>query len=198
MEGMKPPLYRQGGSLFQWMRVFCIREVDRCCHSSWHRGYLSFSLPPLLCLALPTVTQFHEWLHSSWGSLSACINGHWHHSLHLMYVFLPRSAATSHYLRSSPILSGCCGRCPWWKSQLPIFPPQGSFTGRSSGDQLTIVLLWHLLSFTSCRGRLAWVRLVHLSHAWQLPIHKGTPISDVMRSQFWWRTHDLPCWFITL
>ena len=67
---------------------------------------------PLFCLALPTMTQFCEWSHSSWGSLSASINGHQSHSLHLMYMFLPRSAATSHYLWSSPILCGCSGRCP--------------------------------------------------------------------------------------
>ena len=41
------------------------------------------------------------------------------------------------------------------------------------------------------------VGLVHLSHVWWLPIHKGTPISDVTRSGFQWRTHDLPCWFVT-
>ena len=43
------------------------------------------------------------------------------------------------------------------------------------------------------------VGLVHLSHVWWMPIHKGTPISDMMRrSWFQWRTCDLPCWFITL
>ena len=156
MGGMKPPLYRQQGSLFQWLGAFCIREVNRCYHSSLHGGYLPISLHPLFCLALPTMTQFHEWLHSSWGSLSASINGHWCHSICLTYMFLPRSAATSHYLRSSPILSGCSARWPRQKSQLPIFPPQGSFTGRSLGDCLTIVLFWYPLSFTSCRGSLAW------------------------------------------
>ena len=120
------------------------------------QGYLPVSLPPLLCLALPTMTQFCEWLHSSWGSLSASINGHWHHSLHLTYMFLLRSAATSHYLRSSPILCGYSSRHPRQKLQLPVFPPQGSFTGRSSGDHLTTVLLWCSLSFTSCRGSLVW------------------------------------------
>ena len=138
MEGMKPPLYRWQGSLFQWVGAFHVREVDRCCHSSWHREYLLISLPPLLCLALPTMTQFHEWLHSSGCSLSTSTNGHWHHSLCLMYMFLPRSAATSCYLRSSSILGGCSGRCPWQKLQLPIFPPQGSFTGRSLGDPLPL------------------------------------------------------------
>ena len=28
MEDMKPPLYRQRGSLFWWVGAFCIREVD--------------------------------------------------------------------------------------------------------------------------------------------------------------------------
>ena len=42
------------------------------------------------------------------------------------------------------------------------------------------------------------VGLVHLSHVWWLPIHKGMPTSDAMRrSQFQWRTRDHPCWFIT-
>ena len=111
---------------------------------------------PHFCLALPTMTQFHDWLHSSWGSLSASINWHQCCSLCLMYGFLPRSAATSYYLWSSPILCGCLGKHPWQKPQLPIFPPQGSFTGRSSGDCLTTFLLWHPLSFTSYRGSLAW------------------------------------------
>ena len=156
MEDMKPPLYRWRGSLCWWVEAFHIREVDRCCHSSLHRGYLPVSLPPVLCLALPTVTQFYEWSHSSWGSLSTSINVHWCHSLCLMYVFLPRSAATSHYLRSSPILSGCSGRHPWQKLQLPIFPPWAGFTSRSLGDNLTTFLLWCPLPFTSYRDSLAW------------------------------------------
>ena len=71
-------------------------------------------------------------------------------------MFLLRSAAKSLYLWSSPILSGCSSRCPWYKLQPPIFPPQGSFTGRSSGDCLTIFLLWCPLFITSNRGSLVW------------------------------------------
>ena len=113
--------------------------------------------PPLhVCLALPTMTQFHDWLHSSWGSLSTSINGNGHHSLCLTYMFLLRSAATSHYPWSSPILSGHSNRCPQQKPQLPVFPPQGSLTGRSLGDCCTTFLLWHPLFFTSYRGSLAW------------------------------------------
>ena len=111
---------------------------------------------PYFCFALPTMTQFSDWSHSSWGSLSASINGHRCRSLCLMYMFLLRSAATSHYLWSLPILIGCSGRHPQQKPQLPVFPPQGSFTGRSSGDHLTTFLLWSPLSFTSYRGSLAW------------------------------------------
>ena len=79
---------------------------------------------PHLCLALPTMTQFCDWSHSSWGSLSASINGHQCHNLCLMYMFLLRSAATSHYLRSSPILSGWSSRHPQQKPQLPILHPR--------------------------------------------------------------------------
>ena len=146
------------------LQVGCVPlSVGRSILHQRGRQMLSFPLdmgvtftPPLLCLTLPTMTQFCEWSHSSWGSLSASINGHWCCSLCLTYVFLLRSAATSHYLRSSPVLSGCSSRHWWQKSQLPIFPPQGSSTGRSSGDHLTIFLLWCPLSFTSCRGSLAW------------------------------------------
>ena len=71
-------------------------------------------------------------------------------------MFFWRSAAKSLYLWSSPILSGCSSRCPWFKLQLPVFPPQGSFTGRPLGDCLTIFLLWHPLFITSWGGSLAW------------------------------------------
>ena len=68
------------------------------------------------------------------------------------------SAAKSLYLWSSPVLSGCSGRHPQSKLQLPIFPPLGSFTGRLSGDHLAILLLWHPLIITSNEGSLAWGR----------------------------------------
>ena len=42
------------------------------------------------------------------------------------------------------------------------------------------------------------VGLVHLSHVSWLPIHKGTSISDAMRSWFQWRICDHPHWFVTL
>ena len=73
-----------------------------------------------------------------------------------MHVFLWRSAAKSPYLWSSPIFGGCSSRRPQFKLQLPIYLPQGSFTGRSLGDCLAIVLLWCPFFITSWGGSLAW------------------------------------------
>ena len=40
------------------------------------------------------------------------------------------------------------------------------------------------------------VVVVHLVCSAQTPVHKGAPIMRVMRSQFWWRTHEhLVHWF---
>ena len=80
------------------------------------QGYLPVSLPPLFvwsCLPWPSSMSGCIYY---WGSLSTSINGHWCCSLCLTYMFLLRSAATSHYLRSSPIFCGCSGRHPWQKS----------------------------------------------------------------------------------
>ena len=42
------------------------------------------------------------------------------------------------------------------------------------------------------------VGLVHWSHTWQTPIHKGMSASDATkRSLLWCRTHDCPCWSVT-
>ena len=87
-------------------------------------SFLTWALLTHFCLVLPTMTQFSGWSHSSWDSLSTSINRYRRHSLCLMYVFLLRSAATSHYLWSSPILSKCSGRHPQQKPQLPIFHPK--------------------------------------------------------------------------
>ena len=151
LEGMMPPLYRQWGSLVMWVGAFCIREADYPVLLSGMGVTYPFHSPGI-CLALPTVTQFHDWLHSSWVSLSTSVNGYRCHSLCLMCMFLPMPAAKSHYLWSSPVLCGCSSRHPWQKPQLPIFPPQGSSTGRSWGDYLTTLLLWHPLFFSSYSG----------------------------------------------
>ena len=46
---------------------------------------------------------------------------------------------------------------------------------------------------------LSGVGLVHLSHAWWTPTHKGMPVSDVTRrSWLQCRMRDCPCWSVTL
>ena len=42
-------------------------------------GLLTCFTPPILILALPAMTQFSEWQHSSFGSLSTSVNGYRHH-----------------------------------------------------------------------------------------------------------------------
>ena len=170
LKGMMPPLYRQWGSLFRWVGAFCIWEADYLVLLS-DMGVTYPFHSPHFCLAFPTMTQFCDWSHSSWGSLSTSVNGYRCHSLCLMYMFLLRSAAKSDYLWSSPILCGCSSRHPWQKLQLPVFPPKGSFTGRSLGDHLTTFLLWHPLFSPPTEVVLHGVGLVHLSHVWWLPLH---------------------------
>ena len=135
-------------------------------------GLLTHFTPPVLCLALPTMTQFHDWSHSSWGSLSTSINGHWHCSLCLTYVFLPRSAVTSCYLRSSPILSGCSSRCPWQKLQLPIFHPREALLVGCQVTTLPLSSCGILFLSPLAEVVLHGVGLVHLSHVWWLPIQR--------------------------
>ena len=157
-------------------------------------GYLPITLPPLLCLALPTMTQFHEWLHSSWGSLSASINRHWCHSLCLTYMFLPRFAATSRYLGLHPSSVDALVDIYSRSCNFPFFHPREALL---VGHQITALPLFScvVLFLSPLVGLvLHGVGLVHLAHAWWLPIHKGMPSSDAMRrSHFWWRTHDLLC-----
>ena len=110
-EGIKPPSSWWQGSLFNWVGLLCIRVED--VNSSWiltWRGTYPLH-PPFL--VLQTVTQFHEYLCQSWDSPSDGIYGQRCHSLGQMYVFLQMSTPTAHYLESSPIISGCSGRCPW-------------------------------------------------------------------------------------
>ena len=67
------------------------------------------------------------------------------------------------------------------------------------GDDQTIIFLCIvLLSLPLGVGFPPGAGLVHLSHAWQTPTHKGTPASDVMRrSQLWCRTCEFLCWSFT-
>ena len=112
LEGMKPPPYKQQGSLFMWVGAFCIIKTHYFILLSDKGVSYPFHSPHFI-LALPTMTQFCDWLHSYWGPPSISFNRYRCCSLCLTYMFLPKFAVKSHYLRSSPFLSGCCSRCPW-------------------------------------------------------------------------------------
>ena len=67
-----PSIVSVGSS--QQVEEFCVEVIDlQPSISTW--GCLPISLPPTL-LALPAVTQSNEWQLSSFGSLSASINGY--------------------------------------------------------------------------------------------------------------------------
>ena len=80
MGGYGTTLHRQWGSLFRWAGAFHIREVDHFVIFP-DMGVTYPFHSPHFCLALHTVTQFCDWSHSSWGSLSTSINGYRHCSL---------------------------------------------------------------------------------------------------------------------
>ena len=157
MEGMKPPHYRWQGSLFLWVGAFHIREVDRCCHPYLTWGVLTYFTPPL-CFVWPCL----PWP----SSMSGCI----HCGVH----YLPARMGID-------VIPSTLHMCSFWGLQphhitwglhpslvdapvdihgrshnFPFFHPRKSFTGRSLGDCLTIVLLQCPLPFTSYRGSIAW------------------------------------------
>ena len=186
---MKPPLYRWQGSLFWWVEVFCMRAVRQALSFLLTLGVLTHFTSPSFCLALPTMTQFHEWSHSLWGSLSASINRHWCCSLCLLHMFFLRSAAASHFLRSSPVFCDAPVDIHGWSHNFPFIHPREALL---VGHWVTTLPLFscgiHFIS-PPTEVFLHGVGLVHLSHAWWLPLHKGMPTCDVMRrSQFQWRT----------
>ena len=65
MEGIKPPSTGGKGPLLVGGSI--LHQTGRQALSFLlTRGLLTHFTPPLFCLALPTMTQFCEWLHSSW------------------------------------------------------------------------------------------------------------------------------------
>ena len=198
MEGMKPPLYRQWGSICWWVGAFCIREVDRCCHSSWHGGTYPFHSP--LCFVWPCLP---------WPS---SVSGHIHCRVHCLPAsmgidIIPSALHTCSFQGLQPhhitwglhpslvdALVGVHSR----SHNFPFFHRREALLVGHQVTTLPLSFCGFLFLSPLTEVVLHGVGLVHLSHAWQLAIHKGTPTSDVMRgSWFWWRTHDLPCWFVT-
>ena len=138
-------LYHWWMSLFGWVGAFHVKEADYfILHSNMGVTY-PFHSPHFVwpCLPWPSsmIVCIPLWVHYPPASTGR------HHSLCLTYMFLPKFAAKSLYLWSSPVLGWHSGRHPKEKPQLPVFSPQGSFIGKSFGDCLTTFLLWCPLFF---------------------------------------------------
>ena len=109
-EGKKPPSTWKQGPLQLGGSTLC--EGRRCqfITNPDTEGYLCIT-PPLFGLAnfdpVPWVVV------SVIGSLSNGVYGQQHHSLSQTYMFHQTSTPTTHYLESSPIISGCSGGHPW-------------------------------------------------------------------------------------
>ena len=150
-------------------------------------------------LALSALTQFSEWQHSSFGSLSASINGYRRHP----------SALCTCSSGVQPPNHLTCGLHPSSvDTPVDIHDPSRNFPFFHPWEALLVGHRVFALPSCSCgiiilsppkEVVLQGVGLVHLYCVWWLPIHKGMTTSDAMRrSWFWWRTHDLPYWFVTL
>ena len=197
---MKPPLYRWWGSLHWWVGVFCVREVDRCCLLfllTWglltHFTPLCFVWP---CLLWPSSVSGHicHWVHYLPASVGSHITPS---TLHMCFFWglWPHHITCGLHLTSVDAPIDIHGRsCNF----LCIHPREALLIGhRVTALPLLSCGIHFVPPLTEVV--LHGVGLVHLSHVWWLPIHKGTPTIDLMRrSQFLWRTHDFPCWFATL
>ena len=183
-EGIKPPSSWWQRSIFNWVGVLCIRveDVDSLQILTWRGTYLL--QPPF-------------WSCKPWpSSVSSCVSHGIHHLMASM--------------GSDIIPSAKCtwsGRCPHqlhitWSLHLSSVDAVVEIHGRSHNFPLIhpreVLLAEHwvttqplfsygiIISSLPLEVCLHGVGLVHMPHAWQTPIHKGMPTSDVMRrSQFW-------------
>ena len=183
--------------LFRWVGAFHIREVDYLVLLS-DIG-VTYPFHPPFCLALPTMTQFCDWSHSSWVHYPPASMG---------IDIIPSALCMCSFqgLQPSHIT---CGLHPssldapvdihCRSHNFPFFYPREALLVGQWVTSLPLSSCGILFFSPPTEVVLHGMGMVHLSHVWELPIHKGMPISDTMRrSQFWWRTHDHPHWFVTL
>ena len=166
-EGIKSPFNWWQGSLFVWVGVLHIREGDNS--SSLLLTWRVLTHYTSSCLILLTMTQFHEWLHWSWGSLSTGIYGQWH--------VIPSAKCTCSFQCLQP------HHVTWGFHPSSVDAPV-DVHGRSCNFLLIhpreVLLAGHwvtTLPLLSCgiiiislplEVSLHGVGLVHMSHAWQM------------------------------
>ena len=196
-KGVMPPLYNWCRYLLVGRNILHWHGRQLVFHSNMWVTY-SFHSPHFIYLALPAMTQFSEWQHSSFGSLSTSINGYRHH---------PSASHTCSFQGLQPNHFTCGLHLSSVDTLVDIHDPSHNFLFFHPREALLVGGWVTALPSFSCgilfpsppeEVVLHGVGLVHLSHVWQLPINKGTPTSDVTRrSQFQWRTCDYPCWLVT-
>ena len=158
-----------------------------------------FHSPHFFWLELPAVTQFSEWQCSSFGSLSASVNGYRCHPSAL-HTCSSGGLQPNHFtwgLHPSSVDALVDVHDP--SCNFPFFHPREALLVGHWVTALPGFSCGILSSSPPKEVVLHGVGLAHLSHVLWLPIHKGMPTSDATRrSWFQWRTRDHPCWFVTL
>ena len=164
--------------------------------SSWHRGVLTHYTP-------------HVWSCYPWpSSMSGCINLGVHYPLASMgsdvipsakctcsfWCLQPHDITIGFHPSSVDALVDIHGR----SHNFPLIHPREVLLAGHWVTALPLLSCGIIICSLPSEVCLHEVGLVHLSHAWWTPIHKGMPTTDAMRrSQLWWRMHDLPHWSVT-
>ena len=194
---MRLPFFWQQGSLFNWVGVFSIKvDDDESSKSLTQRGTYLFhtplwscnhdSVPWVVVAVVQSAVWWHLWAEDIYPSAKHTWSCRHPLPLHITGNLHPSSADAPADIHGRscnfPLIHPREVSLAWcWVVARPL---------SSHG----VILL--SLPFV---GGLTGVELVHLSHAWQTPTHRGTPVSDAMRrSQLWCRMHDCLHWFATL
>ena len=170
-----------------------LHQKGRLPHPSfWHGGYLPISLPPfyLACLLWPSsmIGSIPLGVHYPPASIGIDIIPSTL-SMCSIQSLQPNHFTCDLHQSSVDILVDVHGR----SHNFPFSHPREALLVGHWVTTLPLSSCGILFSSPLTEVVFHGMGLVHLSHVWLLPIHQVTPISDAMRrSQFWWRTHDLP------
>ena len=192
---MKPPLCLQQGSLLNWVGVFHTEADDDESSKilTWRGAYLfhicMFLLPwpslvsshgshPVHYVMASMGQDIYPFAKHTWSCRHPC-------PLHITWSFHPSSV-------DAPV--DIHGR----RYSFPLIYPREVF----------LAWCWVITRPSTACGivslslplgvGLTGMGLVHLSHTWCTPTHKGMPASDtIRRSQSWCRMCEFPMWFST-
>ena len=196
VEGMESPLCQWLGSLCDWVGVFSIKVDDDRSSKYLNGGVHTHFIPPVvLLLWLSSMSSCgghsvcHPMTSMGWDvypSAKCTWSCRHPHPLHITWSLHPSSvdAPVDIHRRSH---------------SFPLIHPREVFLAWCWVDIRPPSSHGAVLLSLPLRVGLTGVGLVHLSHTWWTPIHKGTPASDMTRrSQLWCRMHDCLHWSVTL